>query len=185
MNTHKRILVLCTGNSARSQMGEGLFRQEGGAQVEVFSAGTKPTLVRPEAIAVMREIGIDISGQRSKSVDEFAGESFDFVVTVCDNARDVCPVFPAGTQRIHWSFEDPAAVKGGEQERLTAFRRIRDQIRERVKSFFRDQVGSRGEDHGGGAVGECEGRVSRTEIGVDGGATDDGGAGDAFAGGRS
>ena len=144
MNNHKRILVLCTGNSARSQMGEGLFRHEGGAGYEVFSAGTKPGSVRPEAIAVMREAGIDISGHRSKSVDEFAGQSFDYVVTVCDNARDNCPVFPGGTQRVHWSFEDPAAVAGSETERLSAFRRIRDQIHERVKEFFRDQARSAG-----------------------------------------
>ena len=136
----KRVLVLCTGNSARSQMGEGLFRAEGGAGVDVFSAGTQPGSVRPEAITVMKEIGIDISGHRSKSVDEFAGQSFDYVVTVCDNARDNCPVFPAGTERIHWSFEDPAAVEGGEEERLSAFRRIRDQIRERVKTFLRDHA---------------------------------------------
>lgn len=144
MNNHKRILVLCTGNSARSQMGEGLFRHEGGAGYEVFSAGTKPGSVRPEAIAVMREAGIDISGHRSKSVDEYAGQSFDYVVTVCDNARDNCPVFPGGTRRLHWSFEDPAAVQGSEMERLSAFRRIRDQIHERVKEFFRDQAGSAG-----------------------------------------
>jgi arsenate reductase len=136
----KRILVLCTGNSARSQMGEGLFRHEGGAEYEIQSAGTKPSLVRPEAIAVMKEIGIDISGHCSKSVDEFAGQSFDYVVTVCDNAHDNCPVFPAGSERIHWSFEDPAAVRGSEQERLAAFRRIRDLIHERVKGFYRDRM---------------------------------------------
>lgn len=121
-------------------MGEGLFFQEGGDGYEVFSAGTRPSHVRPEAIAVMREIGIDISGHRSKSVDEFAGQPFDYVVTVCDSARDNCPVFPGGTVRLHWSFEDPAAVEGSETERLAAFRRIRDQIHERVKAFFRDQV---------------------------------------------
>ncbi len=136
----KRILVLCTGNSARSQMGEGLFRAEGGDSFAVFSAGTKPSSVRPEAIAVMKEIGIDISGQRSKSVNEFARQSFDYVVTVCDNARDNCPVFPAGTARLHWSFEDPAAVEGNEDQRLAAFRRIRDQIHERVKAFVREQT---------------------------------------------
>lgn len=136
----KRVLVLCTGNSARSQMGEGLFRHEGGPEYQVCSAGTKPSTVRPEAIAVMREIGIDISGHRSKPVDEFFGQSFDYVVTVCDNARDNCPVFPAGTARIHWSFEDPAAVKGSEPERLAAFRRIRDQIHERVRAFVRDRA---------------------------------------------
>jgi arsenate reductase len=131
-----RLLVLCTGNSARSQMAEGLFRHFGGGRWEVFSAGTKPAAVRPEAIAVMREIGIDISGHRSKSVDEFSGQPFDFVVTVCDNARDNCPVFPGAAHRIHWSFEDPAAAHGTEQQRLDAFRRIRDQIRERVEAFF-------------------------------------------------
>ena len=135
----KRLLVLCTGNSARSQMGEGLFRHEGRGAYEVASAGTKPSHVRPEAIAVMKELGIDISGHRSKSVNEFEGQSFDYVVTVCDNARDNCPVFPAGTDRIHWSFEDPAAVQGGEQELLAAFRRIRDEIHERVKTFFQDR----------------------------------------------
>lgn len=134
----KRILVLCTGNSARSQMGEGLFRHEGGGSFEVESAGTKPGHVRPEAIAVMNELGIDISGHRSKSVNEFEGQAFDYVVTVCDNARDNCPVFPAGTARIHWSFEDPAAVTGTEEERLSEFRRIRDQIQVRVHEFFRE-----------------------------------------------
>jgi arsenate reductase (thioredoxin) len=132
----KRILVLCTGNSARSQMGEGLFRAEGGDGYEVFSAGTRPGIVRPEAIAAMKEIGLDISSHRSKSVDEFAGQTFDYVVTVCDNARDNCPVFPAATERIHWSLEDPAAVEGGEAERLAAFRQVRNQIHERVKAFF-------------------------------------------------
>ena len=136
----KRLLVLCTGNSARSQMGEGLFRAGGGDAFEVFSAGTKPGSVRREAVAVMNEIGIDISGHRSKSVEEFAGQTFDYVVTVCDNARDSCPVFPAGTARLHWSFEDPAAVEGSEDERQAAFRRIRDQIHERVRAFLREQA---------------------------------------------
>ena len=136
----KRILVLCTGNSARSQMGEGLFRAEGRGRFEVFSAGTKPSFVRPEAIAAMREIGIDISAHRSKSVDEFAGQPMDYVVTVCDHARDICPVFPAGTERIHWSFEDPAALQGTEEQRLAEFRRIRDQIHERVSAFVQEQV---------------------------------------------
>jgi arsenate reductase len=117
-------------------MGEGLFRQEGHGGYEVESAGTKPSQVRPEAIAVMKELGIDISGHRSKSVNEFDGQSFDYVVTVCDNARDDCPVFPAGTERIHWSFEDPAAVEGSEEQRISAFRRIRDQIHEKVRAFF-------------------------------------------------
>jgi len=116
-------------------MGEGLFRQEGSGAYEVESAGTKPSNVRPEAITVMKEIGIDISGHRSKSVTEFEGQRFDYVITVCDNARDNCPVFPAGAERIHWSFEDPAAVQGSEEECLAAFRRIRDQIHARVRTF--------------------------------------------------
>ena len=139
----KRLLVLCTGNSARSQMGEGLFRAEGGERFEVFSAGTRPTSVRTEAIAVMKEIGIDISGHWSKAVDQFTGQTFDFIVTVCDNARESCPVFPAPAERIHWSFEDPAAVEGSLEERLAAFRRIRDQIHERVWAFMRDGAGVR------------------------------------------
>ncbi len=130
-----RLLVLCTGNSARSQMAEGLLRDRLGDRYEVFSAGTKPTSVRPEAIEVMREIGIDISGHRSKSVDEFVGQEFVYVITVCDNAKESCPVFPGRAQRLHWSFEDPAAVQGSEEERTTAFRRIRDQIAGRIETF--------------------------------------------------
>ena len=138
--TRKRILVLCTGNSARSQMGEALFRHIGGERWEVHSAGTKPSVVRPEATAVMKELGIDLSGHRSKSVDEFTGQFFDYVVTVCDNARDNCPVFPSNAKRVHWSFEDPAAVEGTEEVRLAAFRRIRDQIRKRVNEFFAEKA---------------------------------------------
>jgi len=130
-----RVLILCTGNSARSQMAEGLLRHDAGAAIKVFSAGTKPTQVRPEAVAVMREAGIDISGQRSKSVDEFEGQDFNYVITVCDNAKQSCPVFPAKTKRIHWSIEDPAAVQGSEEERLAAFRRIRDELRLRLQRF--------------------------------------------------
>src|SRR5690348_14169197 len=99
-----RVLILCTGNSARSQMAEGILRALGGEQYEVESAGLEPSHVRPEAIAVMREIGIDISNHRSKSVDEFTDQHFDYVITVCDNANERCPVFSAGTERIHWSF---------------------------------------------------------------------------------
>ena len=130
-----RVLILCTGNSARSQMAEGLLRHDGGAAFEVFSAGTKPSHVRPEAIAAMCEIGIDISGHRSKSVDEFAGKEFDYVITVCDNARESCPIFPAATQRIHWSLDDPAAVQGTEEQRLAQFRRARDQLRTLLHQF--------------------------------------------------
>lgn len=131
----ERVLILCTGNSARSQMAEGLFRRAAGDRFEVFSAGVRPTSVRPEAIAVMRELGIDISGQRSKSVDEFSGQEFRYVITVCDNAKESCPLFPGRTERIHWSFEDPAALVGTEEQRTAAFRRIRDPIAERINAF--------------------------------------------------
>jgi arsenate reductase len=131
-----RVLILCTGNSARSQMAEGLLRHEGGTRFEVFSAGTKPTQVRPEAIEVMRELGIDISNHRSKSVDEFSGQEFDYVITVCDNANESCPVFPGRTRRIHWGFEDPAAVKDDEATRMAVFRRVRDEIREKLAGFI-------------------------------------------------
>lgn len=131
----KRILILCTGNSARSQMAEGLMRAALAGDAEVFSAGTKPSLVRPEAIAVMSELGIDLSGHRSKSVDEFAGQEFDYVITVCDNAAEACPVFPGKTQRLHWPFEDPAGVTGSESERQAAFRKVRDQIRARIHDW--------------------------------------------------
>jgi arsenate reductase (thioredoxin) len=131
----QRVLILCTGNSARSQMAEGLLRHGSGDQFEVWSAGTKPSQVRPEAIEVMREIGIDISGQRSKSVDEFAGQSFDYVITVCDNAKQNCPFFPGRAERLHWSFTDSAEAKGTREEKLAEFRRVRDQIRERLREF--------------------------------------------------
>jgi len=136
MPRKSKVLILCTGNSARSQMAEGLFRQAGGDRYEVFSAGTKPSLVRPEAVAVMREIGIDISRHRSKSVDEFAGQELDLVITVCDNAKESCPGFPGTIQRLHWPFEDPAALAGSEEQRLAAFRSIRDQIRARIQRFL-------------------------------------------------
>jgi arsenate reductase len=138
----QRVLILCTGNSARSQMAEGLLRQMAGGRFEVESAGVAPTQVRPEAMEVMREIGIDISGQRSKSVDEFAGQEFDYVITVCDNANEQCPVFPGRTQRIHWSFEDPALAEGEFDERLQVFRRVRDQIKNRLIEFA--EVGNEG-----------------------------------------
>ena len=132
------VLILCTGNSARSQMAEGLLRHESGGRWEVHSAGTHPTTVRPEAVAVMNELGIDISRQWSKSVDEFAGREFDFVITVCDHAKAVCPVFPGITRRLHWPFEDPAAVTGTAEVKLEAFRRVRDQIQARMREFVRE-----------------------------------------------
>lgn len=134
-----RVLILCTANSARSQMAEGLLRSMAARDCEIFSAGAKPTRVRPEAIAVMREARIDISGHQSKSVDGFLGQDFDYVITVCDNARETCPVFPAQTRRIHWSIEDPAAQNGSEEERLDAFRRARDELQKRLRTFIREQ----------------------------------------------
>ena len=131
----KSVLILCTGNSARSQMAEGLLRHDAGDRFEVSSAGTRPTQVRPEAVAAMREIGIDISRHHSKSVDEFAHRAFDYVLTVCDNAKEACPVFPGNAIRLHHSFEDPAAVEGPSEAKLAAFRRVRDQLREYLKGF--------------------------------------------------
>jgi arsenate reductase len=130
-----RVLILCTGNSARSQMAEGLLRHDAGDRFEVESAGTNPGHVRPEAIAAMREIGIDISSHRSKHVDEFQNQSFDYVLTVCDNAKETCPIYPGQTNRIHHNFEDPAAVEGSEEGRLASFRRVRDEIREYLFTF--------------------------------------------------
>jgi arsenate reductase len=131
----ERVLILCTGNSARSQMAEGLLRHAAGERFEVESAGTRPGRVRPEAIAVMKELGIDISGHRSKHVDEFEGQRFDYVLTVCDNARERCPVFFGPAKRLHRDFEDPAALQGTEEERLALFRRVRDEIRGYLKTF--------------------------------------------------
>ena len=132
----KRALILCTGNSARSQMAEGLLRWMAGDRMEVFSAGTRPSLVRPEAIAVMAELGVDLSGHWSKSVDLYRDQAFDYVITVCDNAKESCPIFPGPTERIHWSFSDPAAVEGDEETRLASFREIREQIAARFREWL-------------------------------------------------
>lgn len=130
MSDKKRVLILCTGNSARSQMAEGLLRRDGRGEFEVESAGTNPGAVRPEAVRAMSEVGVDISAHRSKSVDEFAGQDFDYVITVCDNAGERCPVFPGETTRIHQSFEDPPPPGAGDEEhRMAVFRRVRDEIR--------------------------------------------------------
>jgi arsenate reductase len=132
----RRVLILCTGNSARSQMAEGLLRHYAGNRFEVESAGTKASFVRPEAIAVMKELGIDISGHRSKNVSEFDGQRFDYVITVCDNARETCPVFFGPAEELHHSLADPAAVEGLEAERLAAFRHVRDQLRAYLEDFM-------------------------------------------------
>lgn len=137
-----RVLFVCTGNSARSQMAEGLLRQLAGSRFEAFSAGVEPTRLNPLAVRVMGEIGIDISSQRSKHLSEFLGESFASVITVCDSASESCPVFPGANDRRHWSFGDPAVATGTEEERLAVFRRVRDAIRGRIEEFIRESVNS-------------------------------------------
>lgn len=129
MSDKKPVLILCTGNSARSQMAEGLLRFDAGDRFDVESAGVNPGTVRPEAIEVMRELGIDIAGHRSKHVNEFLGQQFDYVITVCDNARESCPVFSGGSKKIHHSFDDPPVYSGSPTEHLAIFRRVRDEIR--------------------------------------------------------
>lgn len=133
-----RILVLCTGNSARSQMAEGLLKERFGDRFQIDSAGTQPSDVRPEAIAALEEIGIDISSNRSKSVDEFADAEIDYVFTVCDNAKENCPYFPARTKLIYHAFDDPAAAEGHYEARLAAFRGVRDRIKNYIENTLAD-----------------------------------------------
>jgi len=130
--TPRRVLFLCTHNSARSQMAEGLLRELGGSGFEAHSAGTEATHVRPLAIRAMQEIGIDIGAQRSKALDEYAGQPFDLVVTVCDEAREACPYFPGARAQIHWSLPDPSKATGTEESRLAVFRGVRDELRRRI-----------------------------------------------------
>ena len=132
-----RVLFLCTGNSCRSQMAEGFLRHFYGGKYEVYSAGTKPSVVNPYAVKVMAEKEIDISNQHSKSVDEYRGQSFDKVITVCDNAKESCPAFPGKAERIHWSFIDPAEATGAEDEKLKVFRDVRDQIHSKIDKEFK------------------------------------------------
>lgn len=131
----KKVLFLCTHNSARSQMAEGLLRAIKGDEYEAYSAGVSPTIVDPDAIKAMAEIGIDISGQRSKSMDEVKGIKFDLVITVCDSAKEACPFFPGAKEQIHRSFDDPASYEG--KVRLPAFRRVRDEIGAWIKEAFK------------------------------------------------
>ena len=131
--TKPRVLFLCTHNSARSQMAEGLLRHLAGDRLEAYSAGTAVTRVRPEAVTVMDEIGVDVSGQESKTLERYLREPFDYVITVCDEANEACPVFPGAKNRLHWSFEDPSRVTGSDEERLVAFRAARDGLRERIE----------------------------------------------------
>jgi arsenate reductase len=128
-----RVLFLCTHNSARSQTAEGMLRSLAGDHFEVYSAGTEATHVRPLAVRAMDEIGIDISGQESKTLERYLREPFDYVITVCDDANEACPFFPGAQSRLHWSFEDPSQATGSEEERLAVFRRVRDEIRERIE----------------------------------------------------
>lgn len=132
----QRVLFLCTHNSARSQMAEGLLRAMGGNRFEAFSAGTEQTLVRPLAIKAMAEIGIDISGQRSKTLHEYLDQPFDYVITVCDQAAETCPVFPGPAQRLHWSLPDPSKATGDEAAQLEAYRRVRDDLAERIRGLI-------------------------------------------------
>jgi arsenate reductase len=132
----RRVLFICTHNSARSQMAEGFLRALAGDRFEAFSAGTDVTAVRPEAIEAMVEVGIDISTQKSKSLEPFLGEPFEWVITVCDRARDNCPIFPGAEQAGHWQFDDPAEATGTFEERLAVFRRVRDEIRGRMRMFI-------------------------------------------------
>ncbi len=136
----KRVLLICTRNSSRSQMAEALINHDLAGQFEAFSAGTEPSFVNPLAIAVMKELGMDISNQRSKGLDEFDGQKFDYVITLCSQADEACPVFFGGTKKIHMGFPDPTATTGSEEEKITAFRRIRDQIRERVVKFLLQEI---------------------------------------------
>lgn len=126
--TNMRVLILCTGNSARSQMAEGLLRHIAGERMEVYSAGSKPSVVNPFAIQAMNLRGIDISAHRSKHLSEFLHQPFDYVITVCDQAAESCPVFPGPAVRVHWSFPDPAAVTGDDAAKLAAFTRVRDDL---------------------------------------------------------
>ena len=138
--TPVRVLFLCTGNSCRSQMAEALLREISGNDFDASSAGINPSRVNPIAIRVMSEIGIDMTGQRSKSINVMRGQRFDYVITVCDNARAACPVFGPAQEQLHWSFDDPAQATGTEDQCLAVFRKVRDSIAERVKEFASKRI---------------------------------------------
>ena len=129
----QRVLFLCTHNSARSQMAEGLLRAWASDRFDSFSAGVEATEVRPLAIRAMAEIGIDITGQSSKRLDDYLGQPFDYAITVCDEAREACPFFPGAARQLHWSFDDPSGATGDEDARLAVFRRVRDEIGDRIR----------------------------------------------------
>jgi arsenate reductase (thioredoxin) len=134
--TRARVLVVCTHNSARSQMAEGLLRALAPDRFEVASAGTEATRLHPLAIRAMDELGIDLRDHTSKTLDRFVAEPWDYVITVCDDANERCPVFPGRTTRLHWGFDDPSAATGPEEERLAAFRRVRDAIAGRLRTWL-------------------------------------------------
>ena len=137
--TTQRVLILCTHNSARSQMAEGLLRSMAGDRFDVASAGTEATRVHPLAIRAMADLGVDLNGHTSKTVDRFLGEPWDYVITVCDSANEKCPIFPGRTTRLHWSFLDPSQATGSDDERLSVFRKIRDQIAGRLREWVAGQ----------------------------------------------
>jgi len=148
-----RVLFVCTGNSARSQIAEALLRQQGGTAFEVASAGTEPKGVNQLTVRALAEVGIDISGARSKSVTEFLDEEFDYVITVCDQARETCPVFPGVHESIHWGFDDPAAAVGDEAARLKVFRRVMNEISVRLKPFQEVALRTHGRAAGAASLG--------------------------------
>jgi arsenate reductase (thioredoxin) len=133
MTSRQRILFLCTHNSARSQMAEGLLRHLADGRFEAFSAGTEATHVRPLAIEAMAELGIDLSQQESKTLERYLGEPFDAVITVCDQAAETCPVFPGAKRRLHWSFPDPSKATGTHEEQLAVYRQVRDDIQGHIE----------------------------------------------------
>lgn len=140
MTERQRVLFICTHNSARSQMAEGWLRHLAGDRYEVHSAGTEATRVRPLAIRAMDEVGIDIGDQESKTLDRYLGQTWDYVITVCDQAREACPVFPGGKRQLHWSFPDPSQAVGSDEERLAVFRLVRDAIHDRIEDFIRAET---------------------------------------------
>jgi arsenate reductase len=148
-----RVLFVCTGNSARSQIAEAILRHQGGAAFEVASAGTEPKGVNPLTVRILAEVGIDITSARSKSVAELLDQRFDYVITVCDQARESCPVFPGAHESIHWGFDDPAAAEGDEAARLKVFRRVMNEISVRLKPFQEVALRTRGRTAGAPSLG--------------------------------
>ncbi len=134
----RRVLFVCTHNSARSQMAEGWLRRLAGDRFESHSAGTEVTAVRPLAVRAMAEVGVDISGAESKTLERYIGQPWDYVVTVCDQAAESCPIFPGGGRRLHWSLPDPSKAEGSEEERLDVYRQVRDRVRAEVEALVRD-----------------------------------------------